>query len=260
MDLNLAGRDALITGGSRGIGLAVARALAAEGCAVHLAGRGEQDLEEAATAIRREFGVAAEIHPTDLSQMMNVEALALECEDVDVLVNNAGAIPVGTLEAVDDDLWRQAWELKVFGTITLTRELYGSMRQRGGGVIVNVIGTAGESPDAHNVAGSTAAAFLMMLTRAVGGVALDDGVRVVGVNPGLVATDRMVALFETHAEAQFGDRDRWPELLAHLPRGRAAAPEEVADVVAFLASDRASYVNGTVVTVDGGFANRGRSF
>ena len=260
MELNLQGKSALITGGSKGIGRAVADALAAEGCDLHLAARDAAVLETAAAELAEKFGTKVEVHATDLSQRANVEDLAAKCVGVDILVNNAGAIPGGTIDDIDDDRWREGWDLKVFGYITMTRALYGAMCERGAGVIVNVIGVAGEVPDARYICGSAANAALMILTQSLGAVSVDHGVRVVGVNPGPISTDRMRTLMETKAEAEYGDRTRWQGFLGHLPYGRSGTPQEVADVVAFLASERASYVSGTVVPIDGGFSNRGKVF
>ncbi len=258
MDLNLSGRTALVTGGSKGIGLAVARALAAENCHLHLVARNPMDLEQAASTIRTAHRVDVRVHATDLSQGTAIEALAKACATTDILVNNAGAIPGGALDAVDDATWRRSWDLKVFGYINLTRAIYALMRARRRGIIVNVIGVAGQTPVASYISGSAANAALMMFTRALGGVSLDDGIRVVGVNPGPVATDRMVTLMRTRAASELGDPERWAELLSRLPGGRPATPEEVADLVTFLASDQAGYITGTVVTIDGGLSARGR--
>jgi 3-oxoacyl-[acyl-carrier protein] reductase len=128
------------------------------------------------------------------------------------------------------------------------------MRDRRHGVIVNVIGLAGERPSADYIVGSAGNAALMAFTRGVGGSSIDDGVRVVGVNPGLVNTERLEAILRAQAAQRFGDAERWRECqdASKLPAGRAADPREIADVVAFLACARASYMSGTIVTVDGG--------
>ncbi len=256
MDLDLAGRSALITGASKGIGLAVAQSLAEEGCDVHLAARTQADLESARDRIVQAHGVEVTVHPTDLSVSANVLALAEAAGDIDILVNNAGAIPGGDIARIDETTWRAAWDLKVFGYVNLTRAVYERMKARGKGAIVNVIGLAGERFDANYIAGSTGNAGLMAFTRALGGASADHGVRVVGVNPGYIATDRMTTLLKRRAQDSFGDQSRWRELLKDLPMGRAGEPEEVAAVVTFLASDRASFISGTIVTLDAGLSAR----
>ncbi len=252
MDLGLKGKTALVTGGSKGIGRAVAEALAAEGCALHLAARTEADLARAQGEIEAAHGVAVAIHPLDLSLGDNARRLAAAVGEIDILVNNAGAIPGGDIVAVDEATWRRAWDLKVHGYINLIREIYPAMCARGRGVIVNVIGNAGARPRAGYIAGSVGNAGLMALTLALGAESLDHGVRVVAINPGPIETERLVALQRTAAERELGDAERWRELMKRLPAGRPGTPEECAQVVAFLASERASWISGCVIPVDGG--------
>jgi NAD(P)-dependent dehydrogenase (short-subunit alcohol dehydrogenase family) len=242
MDLNLKGKRALVTGGSKGIGRACAEVLATEGCSVLVAARNPQP------------GPGAKA--VDLSQRGAAEALADWAGELDILVNNAGAIPGGDLLRVDEDTWRRAWDLKMFGYLNLTRQVYARMKARRAGVIVNILGNAGEKLDASYIAGSTANAGLMAFTRALGGASHADGIRVVGVNPGPVATDRLKGLFRQRAEAKFGDPERYPELFAGMSFGRPATPEEIAWTVAFLASERSAYTSGCIVTIDGGLALR----
>lgn len=130
------------------------------------------------------------------------------------------------------------------------------MRIKNGGVIINVIGAAGDRPGYNFLAGSAGNAALMALTRGLGSHSIDDGVRVVAVSPGGVETQRMVTLARARAEREYGDPERWKEFSKDLPLGRAARPEEVADLVVFLASERASYINATVITIDGGNSYR----
>lgn len=258
MDLNLNGKNVLITGGSAGIGLACALAFATEGCKLHLAARDAKNLSAARERIVAAHpGVSVTCHTVDLSDSAQLRQLATACGKIDILVNNAGAIPGGTIDVVDEAAWRAAWDLKVFGYINLLREVYRDMREAGSGVIVNVIGMAGERPKANYIAGSGGNAALMAISRAIGADGPDHGVRVLAVNPGLVATERLEKIMRERAVATLKDESRWKEIyddsVKSLPFRRAARPDEVANVVVFMASDRASYVSGTVVTVDAGF-------
>jgi NAD(P)-dependent dehydrogenase (short-subunit alcohol dehydrogenase family) len=256
MDLQLKGRTALITGGSRGIGFGIAQGLAAEGCNLHLASRTAADLEAARKKIVDAYPVKVTCHALDLSSGENAVKLAKDCGTLDILINNAGAIPQGNITALDDKAWRTAWDLKVFGFVNLTREVYRAMCERKRGVIINVIGTAGERPTAFYIAGSMANSALMTMSRALGAESPAYGVRVLGVNPTATETDRGVVRWRQQAQKEFGDPERWREMTKSFPFGRPATVAEVANVVAFLASDKASYMSGTVVTVDGGAASR----
>jgi len=256
MNLELKGMTALITGASKGIGLALAHVLAKEGCNLHLAARNGEAMEVAKREIEAEHGVAVTVHALDLSSTEAMTKLADDAGDIDVLINNAGDIPAGSLEIVDDVAWRKGFDLKVFGYITLARAFYKKMKGKNG-VILNVIGNSGENWDASYIAGSTGNAALMSFTKALGGASLNDGVRVVGVNPGPVATDRMLKIMKRKAIDMLGDESRWEELFDKYPGKRPATAEEVADLCAFLSSPRAGYITGTIVTIDGGIAARG---
>src|SRR6266481_5785292 len=256
MELGLRGRKALVTGASRGIGRACAEVLAEEGCDVVLVSRTAADLEAARASIVAKHNVAVRFYPLDLSDGRNVDKLAAECADTDLLVNNAGAIPGGNIAEIDETRWRQAWDLKVFGYINMTRRFYALMAACKKGVIVNILGAAGENPDFDYVAGSSGNASLMAFTRAMGGTAPRDGLRVVGINPGPVMTDRLVTLMRTRAQTQLGDAERWTEYVKPLAFGRAAKPEEIAWMAAFLASDLSAYTTGSIITIDGGGSSR----
>lgn len=260
MQLGLENRVAVVTGASKGIGLAVARGLAAEGCSVHLVARDSGMLEKAAAGIRTDFRVSATVHALDLSRSESIAALVASIGAPDILVNNAGAIPGGDLQAIDEARWRAAWDLKVFGYINMSRAFYASMQKRGRGVIINVTGLAADRLDSGYIAGSTGNAGLNAFTRTLGSYSLEHGIRVLAVSPGAVETDRIVMLMRSRAADRLGDPERWREFLKGLPLGRPATVDEVADVVVFAASDRASYVSGVVITVDGGHNARGGSF
>lgn len=257
MELGLRGKKALITGASKGIGRACAEVLAGEGCDVVLISRTAADLDKARSEITAKHNVGVRVFALDLSDGKNVDRLAAECSDIDILVNNAGAIPGGNLDAVTEDRWRTAWDLKVFGYINMTRRFYARMRERGHGVIVNILGSAGENPDVNYIAGSSGNASLMAFTRAMGGAAPRDNMRVVGINPGPVLTERLITLTKTRARDVLGDENRWEELMKGHAFGRVAKPEEIAWMVAFVASDQVSgYTTGSIITIDGGATSR----
>jgi NAD(P)-dependent dehydrogenase (short-subunit alcohol dehydrogenase family) len=254
MDLHLRGKRVLITGASKGIGAAAAEAFAEEGCHVRLAARNAEALEALAKKLRAAHGVEVSVHVVDLRKADDLARLAKDAFDIDILVNNAGDIPGGSIDKIDEPTWRHAWELKIFGFINLTRLVYAQMKARGHGVIINDIGAAGEKFDANYIAGSAGNAALMAFTRALGGKSLADNIRVVGINPGPVGTDRHTTLMKTRAKNQLGDESRFRELQKGFPLERPAHAREIADLMAFLASDRSGYTSGVIFTVDGGIA------
>ncbi|HZT63747.1 MAG TPA: SDR family oxidoreductase [Burkholderiales bacterium] len=256
MDLKLAGRTVLVTGASKGIGLGIAQWFAREGCHLRLAARSKDLLEREAAAIRKSHSVDVEVLALDLSQDAGRKKLTEAWPEVDVLVNNAGDIPAGPIEELDDAAWRAGWDLKVFGYVALTRHYLAKMKARKRGVIINIIGAAGERPIPAYVAGSMGNAGLMSMTLALGAASPEHGVRVLGVNPGPVATERVVKISRKRAKGMFGDEERYTELLRKNPFGRPASVDEIAASVVFLASDLSSYTSGTIVTIDGGMSKR----
>ena len=252
MELGLAGKCALVTGASRGIGYAVAKSLASEGVSLHVVARDPAGIEEAAGRLAAEHRVGITPHAVDLRDPDAVSALAEKVGHIDILVNNAGDIPHGTLADIDDRRWRVTWDLKVFGFINLTRAVYARMVEDGGGVVINVVGAASERPKPSRIAVASGNAALVAFSCALGGGGPDHGIRVVAVSPGSTETDRQVIRLKARAASTLGDENRWRELVTGMPLGRLARPDEVADVVTFLASARASYVSGTYIVVDGG--------
>src|SRR5687768_6585929 len=258
MDLDLNGRKVLVTGASRGIGRAVAEGFAQEGCDLHLVARNMRTLAEAQEHLVARYGRKVSTLALDVGESGAVEKIASAFPDVDILINNAGAIPRGTVVDLSEKDWRSAWELKVFGYINMTREYYRRMSQRGSGVIINIIGLAAEKLDHLYAAGSTGNAALAAFTRAVGSASLEQGVRVAGIHPGYVDTDRVRNNLRRRAEASTGDPERWRELVAESwPTGRLIEAKEISDMVVFLASDRARSVTGQIITVDAGVGSRG---
>lgn len=256
MELGLAGKRVLITGASKGIGRAVAELMAAEGCDLVLVSRTRSDLDDAKAAIAKTCKVRIDVVAADVADGAVPIALARDYPDVDIMVNNAGAIPGGTLLDMDEARWRVAWDLKVFGYINMCREFYAAMKARGSGVIVNMLGASAVSHDPDLICSSTGNAALTVLTQALGSVSAKDGIRVVGISPGLVTTDRMIRVLRTKSKMRTGRADDWPEILKELPFGRAGTPEEVASAVAYLASDRSGYTSGVVLVMDAGLTSR----
>jgi NAD(P)-dependent dehydrogenase (short-subunit alcohol dehydrogenase family) len=252
MEMDLRGKRVLVTGGSKGIGLACGHAFAAEGCDVILASRDAASLDAAAGAIRGRHNVNVETFAGDLGDAATRVALHTEYGKIDVLVNNAGAIPGGTIADIDLARWQQAWQLKVFGYIHMCQLYMPEMEARGAGVIVNIVGMAGRAPRADYICGAAGNAALIAFTAALGGRSTDKGVRVVGISPGATMTDRIITLSKSRAKTKFGDESRWEEMLAGLSLGRAGKPEEIAELAVFCASPRGGYLSGTTIDVDAG--------
>ena len=225
MDLNLKGRSVLISGASKGIGRAMANEFAREGCPLHLVSRTAADLEQARSEILRHSNVPIAIYAEDLSNADAIQRLSAQCGQVDILINNAGAIPKGNLLELEDARWRESWDLNVFGYINMCREYYRRMQQRQSGVIINIIGFSSEKLDYDYLAGSTGNAGLVAFTRALGSLSIEFGVRVLGVNPGYVETDRAVRGLRVRADKELGNADKWPDLVRDLwPRGQMIKP------------------------------------
>lgn len=256
LELNLKGRTVLVTGASKGLGLAAAKGFAAEGCHLRLASRSKEKLEENAAALRQAHGIDVKTFPLDLSVQAERDKLVAACPDIDILINNAGMIPGGSIDDVDDAAWRAGWDLKVFGYINFTRAYLKLMRARGKGVIINMIGAAGESLDYEYVAGAVGNASLMAFTRAIGSRSVDYGVRVNGINPGPVDTDRIGFLSRKRAREMYGDESRYTEFFKHYPMQRPATTDEITPAVLFLASDLSSYTSGAILTINAGMTYR----
>ena len=260
MDLNLAGKTALITGASKGIGRATADVMAQEGCNVVLVSRTQADLDAAKAAIARISNVRVDVMAADLSIGANVDKVFTAFPDVDILINNAGAIPGGTLADIDEARWRTAWDLKVFGYVNMCRRYYARMKARQAGVIVNVVGNAAQTHDPEYICGVAGNAALTAFTQSLGSVSARDGIRVLAVNPGPVSTERLVGLMRRKAEARTGNAENWRDLVKPLPFGRASTPEEIGAAIAFLASDLSAYTSGSVTIIDAGLSARAQAF
>ncbi len=252
MDLGLTGRRVLVTGGSKGIGLACAAAFLAEGASVAICSRSAENVASALTLHPALRGFVADCADADAAGRMVAKAEA-ELGPIDVLVNSAGAAKRSPPDDLTPSHWRAAMDAKYFSTINVVDPLIKLMAQRGRGVVINVIGTGGKVAAPIHLAGGAANAALMLATAGLGNAYAGRGVRVVGVSPSLTETSRVAEGLAADAAAQgIGLDEARSRAVSKLPLGRMASAEEVADLVVFLASDRASYVSGTTLSVDGG--------
>lgn len=257
MDLGLEGAVAFITGASKGIGLATARALSEEGCTVVITARGRELLEEKARDIQNATG--NEVHPIVGDMMVDADVKSAIDETIDrygridVLVPSAGAAPGGVFDSLSDEQWMEALNLKFMGYLRACRHALPHMEKQGSGAVVMVVGNDGIKPPFWEVAPGVADAADINLASCLADQYGPKGIRINTVNPGPVNTDRWESIEKSLAESKGLDLETTQKLVrASLPPGRIAEPEEVANVVAFLASPRASFVNGNHMLVDGG--------
>jgi 3-oxoacyl-[acyl-carrier protein] reductase len=257
MELHLNGRRAVVTGGSLGIGRAIARELAQEGVSVAIIARDAARLGQAAAEIsrttnRRCIPIAADL--TDAEQLERAVAEAqAELGPVDILVNNAGATPMGRIGDTADEVWMKSVSLKLMGYMRCARILTPPMRARKWGRVVNVIGRSGHQPRPNYIAGSSVNASLLAFTHALAQECAPDNVLVTGVNPGPIATPRWDTMLEQGAAGAGRSAEQEnAAAVATVALGRLGTPEECAGLVAFLCSERASFITGTMIDVDGG--------
>jgi NAD(P)-dependent dehydrogenase (short-subunit alcohol dehydrogenase family) len=251
MELGLAGKVVLVTGGSKGIGLACTAGFLAEGARVAIAVRSAETIAAARLDLGDVLGVAADL--TDPAQAMRlVETVEQTLGPIDVLVNSAGAARRTPPDELTPEAWHAAMQAKYFTYIHVIDPVVKRMAQRGTGVIVNVIGNRGKIASPVHLAGGSANAALMLATAGLATAYAPRGVRVVGVNPGLTETDRVNEGMAADARlAGISTEEARARAVARIPFGRMAEAREIADVVVFLASDRASYVTGVNISMDG---------
>ena len=257
MDLGMSGKTALVTGGSIGIGKGIARSLAREGCKVAIVARDGARLKAAAEEIQGETGSEVAAFPGDLMHKADADRVVAETVGrfgrIDILVNNAGAAPGGVIETLDEDDWELAMGLKFMGYVWVTRATLPHMKARRRGRVVNLIGNDGVKHSYWEIAPGAANAAGQNLTIALAGQYGKYDISFCAVNPGPVRTERWAGLVRAMARDMNISIEEADQLAPRsIPLGRIAEVDEVADLVTYLASDRAHFVNGTMIEIDGG--------
>ena len=258
MDLGLRDKVAVVTGGSVGIGLAVAEGLAAEGVNVILAARGQARAEAEAERIGRLYGVDAHAVGCDIGTAAGVQTLIDATErhhgGADILINNAGTGSNETIMEAPDEKWLSYWELHVMAAVRLARGLVPGMRRRGGGVILHNASICAVQPLWYEPVYNVTKAALMMFSKTLATELVGDNIRVNCINPGLILTPDWIKTAKQLTESTGGDWQAHLDGIAreHAPIRRFATPEELANTFVFLCSDRASYTVGSTYFVDGG--------
>jgi NAD(P)-dependent dehydrogenase (short-subunit alcohol dehydrogenase family) len=249
MDLGIKGWKVLITGGSKGIGLACARAFVAEGAQVALVSRSEENLKKA--DIKGAYTIAADLTNAEAAAAM-VERVEKEFGPLDVLVNSAGAAKRTDADDLTPAAWRAGMDAKYFSYIHVIDPVIKRMGKRGRGAVINVIGSGGKVASPTHLAGGAANAALLLATAGLAYAYASKGVRVVGVSPGITKTERVAEGLKAEAKrANISLEQAEKQMMARLPMGRPAEPSEIADIVVFAASERGRYLNGANISTDG---------
>jgi NAD(P)-dependent dehydrogenase (short-subunit alcohol dehydrogenase family) len=252
MKLDLEDKIVLVTGGSKGIGFACAKAFRDEGARVAICSRSAENVKRAKALLPGVFGSVADLVDADAAARM-VDEVEAALGPIDILVNSAGAARRAPAAELTPEFWRAAMDAKYFTTINVIDPVIKRMVVRANGIIITIIGTGGKVASPVHLAGGAANAALMLATAGLGNAYAASGVRVVGVSPGLTETDRVTEGLEADARAAGITVDQArAKAVARLPLGRMASAEDIANAVLFLASDRAGYVTGATLSMDGG--------
>ncbi|MEJ1934255.1 SDR family oxidoreductase [Nostoc sp. NIES-2111] len=259
LELNLTGKTAIVTGGSAGIGLAIAKALYSEGVNVAIAARNPERLENAISAIQSLPTPGAKVISisADLTQAQSVDQVVsntlAQFGQIDILINNAGSARAGSFLDLSDDVFLDAWNLKLLGYIRLVKAVVPHQKDRRDGRIVNIIGGAGRTPRPSFLPGGTTNAALLNFTRGISKELAEYNIRINAISPGATATERAERLAEQNAQARgITVEQAKAESLQSIPLKRIAQPEEIAALTLFLVSDLAASITGAEILVDGG--------
>ncbi|MBK3495405.1 SDR family oxidoreductase [Viridibacillus sp. YIM B01967] len=255
MDLGLKGKVAIVTGSSKGIGLATALQLVKEGANVTICARNEENLEQAEKVIFKETGQKVLTISADVSKKEDCEKIICETVEhfgqLNILVNNAGTSSANPFESVENELWQQDLDLKLFGAVNCSKYALSHMRAVGGGAIVNVTAVKGKSPSESSLPTSVSRAAGLALTKAMSKDLGKDHIRVNSVCIGLIRSSQIERKWNKQAPELSWDEFS-KEMGKNIPIGRIGDPQEAANVITFLVSDAASYVSGTAINIDGG--------
>jgi NAD(P)-dependent dehydrogenase (short-subunit alcohol dehydrogenase family) len=251
MDLGLKDKKVLITGGSKGIGFACARAFVAEGARVALVSRSQQNLDQAKGSLAQAYTIAADLTDAAAAAAM-VERVEKDFGPIDILVNSAGAAKRTDADDLTPAAWRAGMDAKYFSYIHVIDPVIKRMGKRGAGAVINVIGSGGKVASPTHLAGGAANAALLLATAGLAYAYASKGVRVVGVSPGVTRTERVAEGLKAEAKrANVSLEQAEKQMVARLPMGRPAEPEEIADIVVFAASERGRYLTGANISTDG---------